>query len=163
MSVLPRRRAVGPAWSVLVLALAAAGCAQGEPEPEPPASFAPDLGVQLSEMRRTPSGLYLQVLREGAGDPAQSGERISVHYTGWLVDGVPFDSSFARSPFNVTLGETYMVEGFMEGIGGMKLGEERLLVVKPDLGYERTLVPGVPRDSWLVFRVERVPTEPRSR
>jgi peptidylprolyl isomerase len=146
---------------LLLLALALVGCRGGDEEPAPPAEFAPELGVDLSQMERTESGLYIQVLQEGTGDPPRPGLRIGIEYTGWLVDGTPFDSTVAGMPQRVTLGEDFMVDGFMEGIEGIRMGEERLLVVKPDLGYERLLVPGVPRDSWLVFRLKRVPPDRR--
>ena len=145
-----------PARLLLALVVPLAGC-RGEEEPEPPSQFAPELGVDLSQMERTESGLYVRVLEEGSGEPARAGERIAVAYRGWLVDGTAFDTAFAETPFRVTVGEDFMVDGFMEGIERMRVGEERLLVVKPDLGYERNLVPGVPRDSWLVFRVRREP------
>ena len=151
----------GPAPLLLVLGvLLVAGCRRGPEEPTPPASFAPELGVDLGEMDRTETGLYVQTLAEGAGDPAAEGERISAVYRGWLVDGTPFDTAFAQRPIRVTVGEDFMVDGFMQGIEGIRIGEERLLVVKPDLGYARDLVPGVPRDSWLVFRVRRVAPAP---
>ena len=145
-----------PARLLLALVVPLAGC-RGEEEPEPPSQFAPELGVDLSQMERTESGLYIRVLEEGSGEPARAGERITVAYRGWLVDGTAFDTAFAETPFRVTVGGDFMVDGFMEGIERMRVGEERLLVVKPNLGYERNLVPGVPRDSWLVFRVCREP------
>ena len=109
-------------------------------------------------MDRTESGLYVQVLEEGSGDPAVDGQRISVVYTGWLVDGTPIDSARANDPRRVTIGEDYMVDGFMEGVEGIRIGERRLLLVKPDLGYGRELVPDVLRGSWLVYQVRRIPS-----
>ena len=77
------------------------------------------------------------------------------------MDGTPFDSTLAGRPQRVTLNEDFMVDGFREGVQGIRMGEERLLVVKPELGYERLLVEGVPRGSWLVYRVKRVPPDIR--
>src|SRR5690606_37788983 len=119
----------------------------------------PELGVDPRDMDRTESGLYIQVLEEGSGNAAAPGERIAVLYTGWLVDGTPIDTGFVTTPIRVTIGEDFMMDGFMEGIEGIRIGEERLLLEKPELGYGRELVPGVPRDSWLVFRVRRVRPE----
>lgn len=146
---------------VLGLGLVLAGCQRGEGEPAPPSDFAPALGVDLGEMDQTNTGLYLQVLQEGSGDRGQAGDLVGIQYTGWLVDGTPFDSSFASTPIRLSLGEDFMPGGFMQGIAGMRMNEERLLVVKPDLGYGRELVPDVPRGSWLVYRVKRVPPPPR--
>jgi FKBP-type peptidyl-prolyl cis-trans isomerase len=142
-------------------ALALAACRRGPEEPPPPTNFAPELGVDISAMERTASGLYIQTLAEGTGDPPRPGLRIGIEYKGWLVDGTPFDSTTPGMPQRVTLGEDFMVDGFMEGVQGIRMGEERLLVVKPDLGYGRDLVPDVPRGSWLVFRLKRVPPDRR--
>ncbi|MDE2772934.1 MAG: FKBP-type peptidyl-prolyl cis-trans isomerase [Gemmatimonadota bacterium] len=148
----------GSLCAPLVLGALVLGCERGEPEPDPPEMFAPELGVDISDMDRTDSGLYVQVLEEGSGDPAVNGQRISVVYTGWLVNGTPIDSAAANDPRRVTIGEDYMVDGFMEGVEGIRIGERRLLLVKPDLGYARELVPDVPRGSWLVYQVRRVPS-----
>jgi FKBP-type peptidyl-prolyl cis-trans isomerase len=145
---------------LLLLALALVGCRRDE-EPAPPSMFAPELGVDLDQMERTASGLYIQVLKEGTGDPPRPGLRIGIEYKGWLVDGTLFDSTVVGMPQRVTLGEDFMVDGFMEGVEGIRMGEERLLVVKPALGYERLLVEGVPPDSWLVYRLKRVPPDRR--
>ena len=147
---------------ILIVAVALlAGCRRDE-EPIPPSDFAPELGVDIDEMERTESGLYMQVLQEGTGDPPRPGLRIGIEYKGWLVDGTPFDSTTPGRPQRVTIGEDFMPDGFMEGIDGILMGEERLLVLKPDLGYARELVPGVPRGSWLVYRLKRVPPDYRS-
>ncbi len=126
-------------------------------EPDPPSTFAPELGVDLRDMDRTDSGLYIQVIEEGTGEPARVGERIAVRYSGWLSDGTRFDTTEGGEPFGVTVGEDYLVDGFMEGVEGIRVGEERLLVVKPELGYGRYVVPDVPPDSWLIFRIRRLP------
>jgi FKBP-type peptidyl-prolyl cis-trans isomerase FkpA len=146
---------------LFLLALLAAGCRREDEEPIPPSNFAPELGVDLSRMERTESGLYIQTLTEGTGDPPPRGLRIGIQYKGWLVDGTPFDSTTPGLPQRVTIGEDFMVDGFMEGVEGIRMGEERLLVVKPDLGYGRDLVPDVPPGSWLVFRLKRVPPDRR--
>jgi len=146
---------------LIMVALLLVGCGPAEEEEPTPPDFAPELGVDVSAMERTESGLYMQLLQEGTGDLPRPGLRIGVEYKGWLVDGTVFDSTVVGMPQRVTLDEDFMVDGFMEGVQGIRMGEERLLVVKPDLGYERLLVPGVPRDSWLVFRVKRVPPDRR--
>jgi len=113
--------------------------------------------VDLDEMEQTDSGLFLQVLEEGQYEPAVRGQRVSIEYMTWLVDGTPVDSALAADPFVVILGDDFMVDGFMEGIEDIRMGEQRLLVVKPELGFGGELVPDIPRDSWLVYRVRRVP------
>jgi peptidylprolyl isomerase len=147
--------------ALALVSLALAACRRAPEEPPPPTNFAPELGVDISAMERTESGLYIQTLVAGTGDPPRPGLRIGIEYKGWLVDGTPFDSTTPGMPQRVTLGEDFMVDGFMEGVEGIRMGEERLLVVKPDLGYGRDLVPDVPRGSWLVFRLKRVPPDRR--
>jgi peptidylprolyl isomerase len=148
--------------SVALAVLALAGCSRGEEEPPPPTNFAPELGVDIGAMERTESGLYVQVLQEGTGEPPRPGLRIGVEYRAWLVDGTQVDSTLPGRPQRVTLDEDFMVDGFMEGVQGILMGEERLLVVKPELGYGRDPVPDVPPGSWLVFRLKRVPPEYRT-
>lgn len=142
----------------LGLALLGAGCARDKGERVPlPASFAPTLGVDVDEMDESGSGLYVQVLQEGQGEPAGDSAKIQVTYTGWLPDGTQFDSNDGREPLLVTLGKRFLIDGFMEGVEEIRSGEERLLVVPPELAYGPGGDPGViPNNSWLVFRVRRV-------
>lgn len=140
------------ALSLLLLVLAC----RNEDQPEPPSFFAADLGVDLDEMERTDSGLYVRVLKPGQGERATPGQRIAIHYTGWLPDGTRIEATRERGPVMVTIGEGYLIDGIMEGVEGIRIGEERLLVIKPELGYETLEQSGVPPNSWLVFRVTRV-------
>ena len=143
---------------VLVGALALAACRRDDVEPPPPLpEFAPALGVDLKAMQQSDDFLYVQTLTPGQGEGAQADEKIRVTYTGWLPDGSQFDSNVGREPLLVTLGKDFLIDGFMEGIDGIKVGEERLLVVPPALAYGAAGDPGViPRNSWLVFKVRRV-------
>jgi peptidylprolyl isomerase len=126
-------------------------------EPPPPPAFAPELGVDLEEMERADNWLYVRTLEPGSGAGAGDQEKIRVTYTGWLPDGTQFDSNEGAEPLLVTLGKDFLIDGFMQGIEGIRAGEERLLVVPPTLAYGEAGDPGViPRNSWLVFRVRRV-------
>ena len=151
---LPALRALG---AVLAL-LAIGGCRRDESlEPPPPPDFAPQLGVDLGRMERADNWLYTQTLQPGQGEGAVEGDKIRVIYTGWLPDGSQFDSNLGNEPLLVTLGKDFLIDGFMQGIEGLKVGEERLLVVPPTLAYGEAGEPGViPRNSWLVFKVRRV-------
>jgi peptidylprolyl isomerase len=153
-----RSARVAPALLALA-ALALGGCRRGDqPEkPPPPPDFAPSLSVDLGKMKKHPDELYVQTLQPGTGDKAKAGDTIWMTYTGWLPDGSQFDSNEGQRPLLVTLGKTFLIDGFMEGIVGIQLGEERRLVVPPTLGYGKPGDPGViPRNSWLVFKVRRV-------
>ncbi|MBL3540708.1 peptidylprolyl isomerase [Aminivibrio sp.] len=79
---------------------------------------------------------------------AEKGKKIRVHYTGTLSDGEVFDSSRGRSPLEFTVGAGQMIPGFDKGVVGMKVGEERTLVLSPDEAY------GKKRDD-MVFTVSR--------
>ena len=84
----------------------------------------------------TPSGLIYEYTTVGAGAEAKAGEKVNVHYTGWLTDGTKFDSSKDRSePFDFTLGAGQVIKGWDEGVAGMKVGGKRKLTIPPALGY----------------------------
>lgn len=131
-----------------VLALGLIGCGDD--------SFAPELGVDLEAMTETASGLMYQDLVVGDGDTAQSGDTVSVHYTGWLKDGTQFDSSVDRgTPFEFHLGAGQVIPGWDEGVAGMRVGGKRKLVIPPELGYGDRGAGGViPGGATLVFDVE---------
>ena len=104
----------------------------------------------------TDSGLKYEDLVEGAGATAANGHQVSVHYTGWLVDGTKFDSSVDRGqPFGFALGRGSVIRGWDEGVAGMKVGGKRKLTIPPQLGYGTRGAGGViPPNATLVFEVE---------
>jgi FKBP-type peptidyl-prolyl cis-trans isomerase FkpA len=104
----------------------------------------------------TDSGLKYEDLVEGDGEQAAAGQRVSVHYTGWLVDGEKFDSSLDRNqPFDFSLGKGMVIQGWDEGVAGMKVGGKRRLTIPPQLGYGQRGAGGViPPNATLVFEVE---------
>ena len=95
-------------------------------------------------------------LKEGTGEVAESGDLVSVHYTGTLTDGTKFDSSRDRGePFQFTLGAGDVIEGWDIGVAGMKVGGMRKLTIPPALGYgERGAGTLIPPNATLVFEVE---------
>jgi FKBP-type peptidyl-prolyl cis-trans isomerase len=120
-------------------------------------AFATELQVDLDAMDKQASGLYVQVLAEGEGPQAASGDAMGVHYTVWLSDGRVLDSSFDHTPpapLPMVLNETSLIAGWTEGVTGMRLGEKRRLVVPFDLAYGAAGRPGVPPYATLVFEVE---------
>lgn len=106
----------------------------------------------------TASGLQYSIAREGNGAVATNGHKVDVHYTGWLTDGTKFDSSRDRGkPFSFVVGQGSVIKGWDEGVAGMKVGEQRVLVIPADLGYGARGAGGViPPNATLVFRVELV-------
>jgi len=104
----------------------------------------------------TPSGLKYNDDQVGSGEAPRQGQRVSVHYTGWLTDGTKFDSSRDRGqPFQFTLGRGEVIKGLDEGVASMKVGGKRKLTIPPDLGYGTRGAGGViPPNATLVFDVE---------
>ncbi|MEC8934635.1 MAG: FKBP-type peptidyl-prolyl cis-trans isomerase [Planctomycetota bacterium] len=112
--------------------------------------------IENEDTVTTPSGLQYTELADGAGETAQAGNNVSVHYTGWLTDGTKFDSSVDRNqPFQFPLGAGRVIAGWDEGVCGMKVGGKRKLTIPSDLGYGPTGAGGViPPNATLVFEVE---------
>jgi FKBP-type peptidyl-prolyl cis-trans isomerase FkpA len=104
----------------------------------------------------SPTGLIIEDLTLGEGAAAQSGQRVTVHYTGWLTDGEKFDSSKDRDdPFQFSLGGGRVIKGWDEGVQGMKVGGSRRLTIPPALGYGARGAGGViPPNATLVFEIE---------
>jgi FKBP-type peptidyl-prolyl cis-trans isomerase FkpA len=105
---------------------------------------------------KTASGLLIEDLVMGNGNSAAAGQRVSVHYTGWLTDGKKFDSSKDRGqPFMFSLGRGEVIRGWDEGVSGMKVGGKRKLTIPPELGYGARGAGGViPPNATLLFEVE---------
>ena len=99
----------------------------------------------------------------GTGQEAMNGDRLTVHYTGWLYDanapdnkGTQFDSSVSRGePFVFVLGARQVIQGWDRGILGMRVGGRRVIVIPPELGYgEAGSPPVIPSNATLLFEVE---------
>ena len=91
----------------------------------------------------------------GAGAEAVLGDTVTVHYVGTLENGTQFDNSHTRGEaFSFTLGENRVIEGWEEGVLGMKVGGERILVIPSEMGYGAKNVGPIPANSLLVFAIE---------
>lgn len=120
-----------------------------------------DKKAEESKMHKTPSGLQYQDAVVGTGASPQKGQTVVVHYTGWLWEnnakGKKFDSSVDRGkPFEFKIGQGQVIRGWDEGVGTMKVGGKRTLVIPPDLAYgSRGVGNGlIPPNSTLTFDVE---------
>ncbi|NLJ51894.1 MAG: FKBP-type peptidyl-prolyl cis-trans isomerase [Alcaligenaceae bacterium] len=101
--------------------------------------------------------LIIEDITVGSGDEAKAGQEVTVHYTGWLLDGgQKFDSSKDRNqPFSFPLGAGHVIKGWDQGVQGMKVGGVRKLTIPASLGYGARGAGGViPPNATLVFEVE---------
>jgi FKBP-type peptidyl-prolyl cis-trans isomerase FkpA len=133
---------------VLGLAVALAGC---DVSPTSPAASAPFNQTDL---------------QVGTGDEAVAGRTLTVEYTGWLFDpakldfkGLVFDTSMGRDPFVFTLGAGQVIEGWDQGLVGMRVGGIRRLTIPPSLGYGESRNNSIPPNATLLFEVELIAVE----
>jgi FKBP-type peptidyl-prolyl cis-trans isomerase len=99
--------------------------------------------------------LKIEDLKVGTGSAVKSGDTVKVHYLGTLLDGTKFDSSYDRNqPFETKIGVGQVIQGWDQGIVGMKVGGKRKLTVPPELGYGSQVMGNIPANSTLVFEVE---------
>jgi len=100
--------------------------------------------------------VQIEVLTEGTGETvSQDGDTISVNYVGTLLDGTEFDNSYDRGePFEFTLGAGTVIEGWDEGLLGMKIGEKRKITIPSEKAYGTRSTGSIPANSDLIFEVE---------
>jgi hypothetical protein len=105
----------------------------------------------------TATGLKAQITQSGTGTLATlNGERIRMTYDGYLTDDTLFDSSTLHPPgtFDFTLGAGQVIQGWDQGLQNMHIGEKRLLIIPPSLGYGNTANGSIPANSTLIFEVQ---------
>lgn len=99
--------------------------------------------------------LKIETLQEGTGEGAKKGDRVTVHYRGTLLNGEQFDASYDRGePITFELGAGNVIQGWDEGLVGMKEGEKRKLVIPAEMAYGNRAQGSIPANSPLVFEVE---------
>jgi peptidylprolyl isomerase len=105
--------------------------------------------------------LKMEDVKVGTGKEAVAGKRVTVHYTGTLTDGKKFDSSLDRKqPFSFNLGKGEVIQGWDQGVAGMKEGGKRKLTIPSHLGYgERGAGSVIPPNATLLFDVELLKVE----
>ncbi len=112
------------------------------------------------EVVTTASGLQYVDITPGTGGTVNTGQMVSVHYTGWLLDGSKFDSSRDRGePLEFNIGTGRVIPGWDEGVGSMQIGGRRKLAIPPELGYGERGIGPIPPNSTLIFDVELLAAE----
>jgi FKBP-type peptidyl-prolyl cis-trans isomerase len=112
-----------------------------------------------------PGGTRATDNKVGTGAEAVPGSYVSVHYTGWLygdgMKGKKFDSSRDRGePFAFPLGSASVIQGWDEGVAGMKVGGKRTLIIPPEAGYgQRGAGADIPPGATLIFEIELLKVE----
>jgi FKBP-type peptidyl-prolyl cis-trans isomerase len=144
---------------LVLLVGVAAGCNNsvlGAGDPSDPATedFAPSLNVDIDASQRTESGVFFRDIRVGNGEDAAAEDQVNITYAGYLTDGTLFDSR--STPSLVVLAGT--VQGFRDGVVGMRVGGVRKIVIPSELAYSwegrPRANPPIPRNATLVFDVE---------
>jgi len=109
----------------------------------------------LANNNQNQGDLETEILTEGTGDQTvASGDSITVDYTGTLDDGTEFDSSIGKTPFTFTIGQGSVIPGWDQGLLGMKVGEERKLVIPSNLAYGASGAGTIPPNATLTFTVK---------
>jgi FKBP-type peptidyl-prolyl cis-trans isomerase len=105
--------------------------------------------------------MKIEKLNSTAGASPKAGDTVVVHYTGWLTDGVKFDSSVDRDdPFAFVLGAGQVIQGWDEGVATLKVGEKARLTIPPEKAYGPDGYPGaIPPNATLIFEVELLSIE----
>ncbi len=118
-------------------------------------------GVKMDSTQDKIEELMIEDLVVGEGQEATTGANVSVHYTGTLTDGTKFDSSLDRgTPFSFVLGAGRVIQGWDQGVVGMKIGGKRKLTIPSDLAYgERGAGAAIPPNSTLIFEIELLGVE----
>ncbi len=143
------------------------------------ADFATEIQQQMEGATQLPSGLKIQILKEGQGDKPKIGQKVLVNYAGWLTNGTLFDTcekevaqrfgnfevinqmhrgDFSPSPMDYSQ-ESRLIAGFKEGLLSMKVGDKVRLFIPPHLGYGEQGGGPIPPSADLVFDLEIVGIE----
>lgn len=113
----------------------------------------------------TPQGARYQDLKPGAGEAAEPGDVVTMHFVGWLDADRDkgkeiYNSRQEREPISFVVGTDRVMQGWSDGVIGMRPGGKRLLMLPPALGYGSRGVEGViPPDASLIFVIDVIAVE----
>ena len=150
---LPYRRVLAGFLGVALIA----ACNAGTTEPVPTldcSTLATSLSASASTLTTTSTGLQYRDEVAGTGATVAAGSRLTVQYAGCLTDGTVFGASDATQPsLTFTVGAHQLIQGFDDGVVGMKVGGRRALVIPPSQGYGSSGSGPIPPNATLVFTV----------
>ncbi|MFT5367050.1 MAG: FKBP-type peptidyl-prolyl cis-trans isomerase [Candidatus Latescibacterota bacterium] len=113
--------------------------------------------IASTQYNTTTRGVLYNDITVGTGNITQPGRLLTVHYTGWFESGVKFDSSVDRNdPFKFTLGAGNVIQGWDEGVNGMRVGGHRQLIIPPPLAYGESGRGSIPPNATLIFEIELI-------
>lgn len=135
---------------------------QSEPQ-EDVSSFDIYGGASEDDVFTTGSGLQYVIFEKGSGAQPETGQVVSVHYTGWLEDGTEFDSSIGGTPFQFAIGQGQVISGWDEGLALLQVGGKARLIIPSELAYGDSGAGGlIPPGATLIFDVELLDILPGS-
>ena len=119
-----------------------------------------DALLSATDQTGTIKRMVIEDIKVGEGDAVEAGDSVVVHYAGRLQSGTEFDNSRRRgAPFTFTVGGGQVIKGWEEGLVGMKVGGERILVIPPDKAYGEQGIGPIPPNATLVFSIELIAIE----
>ena len=111
--------------------------------------------VDSTLFKNTASGLKYAIISNGDGPAVEAGKVVTVHYSGYLLDGTMFDSSVERDePIQFVVGQGQVIPGWDEGMLLLKKGDKARFVIPPQLGYGEMVLEKIPVNSTLIFDTE---------
>jgi peptidylprolyl isomerase len=142
--------------AAVIAVASAAWAASPTPTPAPAGAAKPTAKAAEPKLITAKSGLKYADLEVGTGAEVKTGMLVLVDYEGRLANGEKFDSSYdRREPFSFKIGAGQVIQGWEEGVIGMKVGGKRKLVIPPDLAYgEAGAPPRIPPNATLTFEVK---------
>ena len=141
-------------WPLLLLA--ALGCGDDGTGPQDPedVTFGSNLEIDLAQMTRLPSGVYIETVAVGEGSQVAAAHEVTLNYETYLSSGAQVDyGQIQAQPLS------RFIQGFIEGVTGMRPGEARKIVVPSELGYGDRAQGNIPANSVLVFHVTLISFE----
>ena len=106
---------------------------------------------------RSETGIFYKVLTPGTGERPRPGDTVRMHYSGKMLNGQEFDNSYMRGePFQFVIGKDGVVPGWVETTLSMQTGEQRIIILPPEMAYGDKGIGPIPPDSWLVFEIKLI-------